>query len=154
MSFDTKQRRPVAIVPSSGKRGAIHRTGSDVSSISGQRYFTMSVVTFSHVGHRKVRLSWPGASGSIRSSHIVAPHFGQVGRRRTRRAGSKDSHSDIAFDSGLKWRAGRHQQTTRQTKAYRSEDRATPTMNSELTKKPLHPKNCSIAIRLRMSVLS
>src|SRR6476646_8852108 len=122
--------------------------------ISGQRYLTMSMVTFSHVGHWKVRLSWPGPSASIRSSHIVAPHFGQVGRRRTRRAGSKDSHSDIAVDSGLKWRARRQEQTTRQTKAYRSEDRATPTMNSELTKKPLHPKNCSIAIRLRMSVLS
>jgi hypothetical protein len=99
------------------KRGAIQRTGSDVSSISGQRYFTMSIVTFSHVGHWKVRLSWPGPSASIPSSHIVAPHLGQVGRRRTRRAGSKDSHSDIAVDSGLKWRARRHQQTTRQTQS-------------------------------------
>ena len=111
MSFDTKQRRPVTIVPwSSGETRS-------VSSISGQRYLTMSMVTFSHVGHWKVRLSWPGPSGSIRSSHIVAPHFGQVGRRRTRRAGSKDSHSDIAADSRLKWRARRRQQTTRQTQS-------------------------------------
>jgi hypothetical protein len=59
----------------------------------GQRYLTISLTTFSHCGHSKVRLSWPGSSGSIRASHILAPHCRQIGCESTRRAGSKNSRA-------------------------------------------------------------
>ena len=65
---------------------------------TSQRYLNVSLTTFSHFGHSKVRLSCPGSSGSIRDSHILVPHFGQIGRSSTMRAGlNTSSDCDMAL---------------------------------------------------------
>jgi hypothetical protein len=58
-------------------------------------YLTTSFLMCLQLGHSNVRLSWLGFSGSIRSSHILTPHFGQGGWDRTSRVGSKVSDCDM-----------------------------------------------------------
>jgi len=43
-------------------------------------YLTTKVSECSHTGHSNVRRSYPGASGSIRASIILLPHFPHGGR--------------------------------------------------------------------------
>jgi hypothetical protein len=44
------------------------------------RHLTTSIASFWQAWHSKVRCSEPGSSGSIRVSHIGAPHLAHVGR--------------------------------------------------------------------------